>query len=132
MNVILSIKPQFCKLIFDGVKRYEYRKRVFKRGDIDKVYVYASSPICKVIGYFTVDGIINDTVFKVWDMTHEYGGIERGYYDSYFNGCDNGYAIKIDKVILFSVPIDPYIELDNFHAPQNYIYVDIDLEKLSV
>ena len=41
MNVILSIKPQFCKLIFDGVKRYEYRKRVFKRNDIDKVYVYA-------------------------------------------------------------------------------------------
>ena len=118
MNVILSIKPQFCKLIFDGVKRCEYRKRVFKRNDIDKMYVYASSPICKVIGYFTVDGIINDTVSKVWDMTHEYGGIERGYYDSYFDGCDMAHAIKIDKVILFSVPI--------------FMYVDIDLEKLSV
>lgn len=132
MNVILSIKPHFCKPIFDGVKRYEYRKRVFKRGDLDKVYVYASSPICKVIGYFTVDGIINDTVSKVWDMTHEYGGIGRGYYDSYFGGCDMAHAIKIDKVILFSVPIDPHVMLDNFHAPQNYMYVDHDLEKLSV
>lgn len=58
MNVILSIKPCFCKLIFEGVKRYEYRKRVFKRNDVDKVYVYASKPICKVIGYFTVGGIV--------------------------------------------------------------------------
>ena len=132
MNVILSIKPQFCKLIFDGVKRYEYRKRVFKRGDIEKVYVFASSPICKVIGYFTVDGIINDTVSNVWDMTHKYGGIDRGYYDSYFCGCDIAHAVKIGEAILFSVPIDPYVKLDNFHAPQNYMYVDIDLEKLSV
>lgn len=87
MNVILSIKPQFCKLMFKGVKRYEYRKRIFKRNDIDKVYVYASAPICKVIGYFTIGGIINDTVSNVWDMTHKYGGIDRGYYDSYFGGC---------------------------------------------
>ena len=65
MNVILSIKPHFCKPIFDGVKRYEYRKRVFKRGDIDKVYVYASSPICKVIGYFTVGGIINELITDI-------------------------------------------------------------------
>ena len=42
MNVILSIKPCFCKLIFEGVKRYEYRKRVFKRNDVNKVYVYAT------------------------------------------------------------------------------------------
>ena len=132
MNVILSIKPCFCKLIFDGVKRYEYRKRIFKRNDIDKVYVYASSPICKVIGYFTVDGITNDTVSNVWDMTHEGNGITKAYYDSYFNGCDIAHAVKIDEAILFSVPIDPYVKLDNFHAPQNYMYVDYDLEKLSI
>ena len=127
MNVILSIKPCFCKLIFDGQKVYEYRKRVFMRNDIDKVYVYASKPICKVIGYFTVGGIINDTVSNVWDMTHEYGGIDRGYYDSYFNGCDIAHAIKIEDARLFSVPIDPKSVLDNFRAPQNYMYLDNEL-----
>ena len=127
MNVILSIKPQFCKFIFDGVKRYEYRKRVFKRTDIDKVYVYASSPICKVIGYFTVDGIINDTVSRVWDMTHEYGGIGRGYYDSYFNGRDMAHAIKIKDVVKLDTPIDPKKVIKNFTAPQNYRYVDYDI-----
>lgn len=132
MNVILSIKPCFCDSIFKGLKRYEYRKRVFNRSDVDKVYVYASKPICKVIGYFTIGKLINDTVSRVWDMTHKYGGIDRKYYDSYFNGCDVAHAIKIDEARLFDEAIDPYIKLDKFHAPQNYMYVDIELEKLSV
>ena len=127
MNVILSIKPCFCKLIFEGVKRYEYRKRVFKRNDVDKVYVYASKPICKVIGYFTVGGIINDTVSNVWDMTHKEGGITKEYFDAYFNGCDIAHAIKIEDARLFSVPIDPKSVLDNFRAPQNYMYLDNEL-----
>lgn len=127
MNVILSIKPCFCKLIFEGVKCCEYRKRVFKRNDIDKVYVYASKPICKVIGYFTVGGIINDTVSNVWDMTHEYGGIDRGYYDSYFNGYDIAHAIKIEDARLFDIAIDLKNVLNNFHAPQNFMYCDIEL-----
>ena len=40
MNVILSIRPTFCQSIFEGKKVYEYRKRVFKRTDVDKVYIY--------------------------------------------------------------------------------------------
>ena len=126
MNVILSIKPCFCKLIFEGVKRYEYRKRVFKRNDVDKVYVYASKPICKVIGYFTVGGIINDTVSNVWDMTHKEGGITKEYFDAYFKNCDIGHAIKIGEVVKINTPIDPKTVIKDFHAPQNFIYVDMD------
>lgn len=127
MNVILSIKPCFCKLIFDGQKVYEYRKRIFKRNDVDKVYVYASKPICKVIGYFTVGSIINDTVSNVWDMTHEYGGIDKGYYDSYFNGCNIAHAIKIGEVVKLDKPINPKNVLDNFIAPQNFMYLENEL-----
>jgi predicted transcriptional regulator len=132
MNVILSIKPQFCKFIFDGVKRYEYRKRVFKRTDIDKVYIYASKPICKIVGYFTIDDVIEDSPNDMWKTTHEVSGITKEYFDAYFSDCDMAHAIAIGEVVKFDTPIDPYIELDNFHAPQNFMYVDDDLEKLSV
>ena len=52
MNVIL---PYLCKSIIEGVKRYEYRKAIFKCSDISKVYMYATDSICKVIGYFTLE-----------------------------------------------------------------------------
>ena len=71
MNVILSIRPNFCKMIFSGQKRYEYRKKVFTRSDVDKVYIYASKPICKILGYFTIDNVIEDKKSDMWEKTHK-------------------------------------------------------------
>ena len=33
MNVLMSVRPQFCHLIFDGKKFYEYRKKIFVNSD---------------------------------------------------------------------------------------------------
>jgi predicted transcriptional regulator len=126
MNILISIKPCFCNLILDGQKRYEYRKRVFSRSDVSRVYIYASKPICKVIGYFTVKRIINDTPSMVWDLTHEHGGITKKQYQAYFKGHTKAYAIEIDKVVKID-SIDPKQVLQSFTAPQNFMYVDRDL-----
>ena len=67
MNVILSIRPTFCKMIFSGQKKYEYRKRVFTRSDVDKVYIYATKPICRIVGYFTIDTVIEDKKSYMWE-----------------------------------------------------------------
>jgi predicted transcriptional regulator len=127
MNVILSIRPTFCQSIFEGKKVYEYRKKVFKRTDIDKVYIYASKPICKIVGYFTIAAMIEDSPNNMWKMTHEGSGITKEYFDAYFSGCDMAHAIKIDEVIKFDTPIDPKKVIKNFIAPQNYRYVDYDI-----
>ena len=57
MDAILSIKPQFVKEIIAGRKSYEFRKKGFKE-HIRKVYVYASSPICRIVGEFTLGDIL--------------------------------------------------------------------------
>ena len=127
MNAIMSIRPNFCKLIFDGQKRYEYRKRVFRRLDVDKVYIYASKPISKVVGYFTIKRIICESPSMVWDMTHKQGGITKKQFNDYFKGNKIAHAIEIDEVVKFDTPIDPKEVIKNFTAPQNYMYVDNDL-----
>ena len=80
MNVILSIRPNFCKMIFSGKKVYEYRKRVFTRSDVDKVYIYAIKPICRIVGYFTIDTVIEDKKSYMWEKTHKDGGINKEYF----------------------------------------------------
>lgn len=127
MNLILSIRPQFAQMILDGSKRYEYRKRVFKRTDIDRVYIYASKPICRVVGYFTIDEVIEDSPSNVWKMTYKGSGISKEFFDAYFKNCYKAYAIKIGEAVKLDIPIDPKEVLDNFHAPQNFMYVDVDL-----
>ena len=127
MNIILSIRPNFCNMIFSGQKKYEYRKRVFTRSDVDKVYVYASKPICKIVGFFTIDEVIEDSPNVMWEKTHEGSGITKEYFDAYFRGCDMAHAIAIGEVVKLDTPIDPKEVIKNFTAPQNYRYVDYDI-----
>ena len=127
MNVILSIRPNFCKMIFCGQKVYEYRKRIFTCSDVDKVYVYATKPICRIVGFFTIDEVIEDSPNNMWKMTHEGSGITKEYFDAYFRGCDMAHAIAIGEVVKFDTPIDPKEVIKNFTAPQNYRYVDYDI-----
>ena len=127
MNVILSIRPNFCKMIFSGQKKYEYRKRVFKRTDIDRVYVYASKPFCRIVGYFTIAAMIEDNPTEIWKITHKGSGINKEYFDAYFKNCDMAHAIKIGEVVKLDNPIDPKEVIKDFHAPQNFMYVYFDL-----
>ena len=127
MNVILSIRPTFCKMILSGQKVYEYRKRIFTRSDVDKVYVYASKPICKIVGFFTIDEVIEDTKTNIWAKTHIGSGISKAYFDAYFKNSKTAYAIKIKDARQYPVPIDPKSVIKDFHAPQNFMYADFDL-----
>jgi predicted transcriptional regulator len=54
-SVLLSIKPEFADKIFCGLKRYEFRKVLFKNRNVKKIVVYASAPIRKVIGVVILD-----------------------------------------------------------------------------
>ena len=56
MNVLLSVKPKYANEIISGRKKYEFRKLIFKRENIEKVYIYSSSPVKKVIGIVDIDG----------------------------------------------------------------------------
>ena len=64
-TVLLSIKPEFAEKIFDGTKKFEFRKTIFKNNNVQKVIVYASSPVQKVIGEFSIEDILNDDVLGI-------------------------------------------------------------------
>ena len=63
MKVLLSIKPEFVQEIFTGKKKYEYRKAIFTRS-VDKVVVYSTKPVGMIVGEFTVENILNDTLVR--------------------------------------------------------------------
>ena len=65
MKIILSIKPQYCDEIFAGEKRFEYRRKMFKRS-VESVLVYATSPICKIVGEFEIDQVLEYTPESLW------------------------------------------------------------------
>jgi len=104
MKVLLSIKPQFVEQIIKGTKRYEFRKAIYKRTDIDTIVVYASSPVCRVVGEFKVDEILCETPEILWQHTHDSAGITREFFDRYFDKRDKAYAIRIKSFLPYENP----------------------------
>lgn len=123
MKVLLSIKPEFATEIFKGNKKYEYRKKIFKRQDIKSVIVYATSPVSKVIGEFEIEEILHSNIQSLWNETKDFAGISRDFFFSYFHERDSGYAIKIKSYKQYKNPQN----LKNVYgitAPQSFVYVD--------
>ena len=118
MNAILSIKPEYVTEIIAGRKLYEYRKAVFAQ-PVEKVYIYSSSPISKVVGEFQPVDILNGTPATIWKQTQKKSGITKAFYDTYFAGRQIAYAIEIKNLKIYDTPK----ELP-FHAPQSFRYIE--------
>jgi predicted transcriptional regulator len=123
MRVLLSIKPQFAERIFDGSKKFEFRKTIFKNKSIKTVVVYASSPVQKVIGEFEIEDIINDKLESLWRITKHHAGIEKDYFYEYFANKEEGFAIKIKNVIRYPKPLS-LKENFNVFPPQSFLYLN--------
>lgn len=124
MKIILSIKPKYVKEIFEGNKLYEYRKSIFKR-DVDTVIIYASSPVSMIVGEFNVDDILSGTPEYLWSMTRLNSGIDKSFYDDYFNNKEIAYAIKISEVKKYTTPYKLASLCPNSRPPQSFMYYDL-------
>ena len=98
MRVLLSIKPEYAYKIFEGKKRFEFRRVIFKNPNIKTVVVYASSPVQKVIGEFEIDNILSSNPTEIWKKTKKYTGISEDCFNEYFADREIAHAIKISRI----------------------------------
>lgn len=122
--VLLSIKPEFAHKIFEGSKKFEFRKQVFKDTSVKKVIVYSSSPEQKVIGEFEIETILDDTPNNIWIQTKLYSGISQEFYDEYFEGRDKAYAIKVASTKMYRKQ-KTLADFNVQSAPQSFAYVEV-------
>lgn len=125
-DVILSIKPVYANAILEGVKTVEFRKRVFKK-NVDKIYIYSSSPTKMIVGYFTFSNIVEDTPENLWKTFQKVGGINKDDFFEYYKETEKGFGIVIKEVVKFESEKDPIEFIENFTAPQSYVYLERDL-----
>lgn len=77
MDVLLSIKPEFVAEMRLGKKKYEFRKRIFKRQKVEKVIIYESAPTSKVVGEFAITNVLEEKPNVLWEKTKNYAGISK-------------------------------------------------------
>lgn len=122
MKVLLSIKPEYAFKIFDGTKKFEFRKVIFKNPNIKTVVVYASSPVQQVIGEFEIDNILSFNPDALWEITKKYSGISKDFFDEYFADKQIAHAIKVKRTKKYKKPLS-IKESFNVTPPQSYVYL---------
>jgi len=85
----MPIKPVYAEKIIDGSKKFEFRRASIK-GDLTHLIIYASSPVKKIIGIASVDGVDVSCPLEAWGNAKHAAGISQEAFLDYFQGKEKG------------------------------------------
>lgn len=121
MNLIISIKSEFVKKIFNWEKICELR-RIFPKSDVNKVIIYESAPISRVVGEFEVEDIFYKNLVDLWNFTKWFSCVDKKFFDEYFHWKEFWYAIKIKNVKKYKT-LKMISDYGFVRPPQSYAFL---------
>lgn len=127
--LLLSLKPCYAELVFEGLKTAELRRRIALDMENRDVFIYVSSPAMELRGGFRVGQVWRDTPDKVWDIVSELARVEKQDFDTYFAGKTVACAFEIREVWEYENPVSLNMlreQFPNFVVPQSWRYVRDD------
>lgn len=75
-TMLLSIKPEYAKVILENKKKYEFRKRRCK-DSVKKIVFYTTAPQSEVVGEAEIEKIIEGSPSTIWETAKYTAGISR-------------------------------------------------------
>ena len=121
-TIMLSIKPIYVERIFNGTKKFEYRRRLAGTS-VGKILIYEPSPVSQVVGEARVVRSISLSKSNLWTLTKQYAGLSKEEYDKYFSDVEVACAYELGKVTRYSPP-RPLSDYNIEQAPQSFLYID--------
>jgi adenylate kinase len=118
---LISIHPKHIESIFNGTKRFEYRKRFST--DIEKILIYATAPVNRILGFADVEFILSEKPQSIWNKTRGASGITNAFFREYFSGKQTAYALKLGSIFKFDKPIKLGSYPFCIQPPQSYQFV---------
>lgn len=120
-KILLSINPEHVENIISGKKKFEFRKTRC-RSSIDKIIIYATSPVMRIVGEAVVKNTIIDIPEKVWDLTSKHSGLSKSFFDKYYLNKEYAVAYELSNVQLYKKPLK-LEDLGLSYAPQSFVYI---------
>ncbi|WP_455535979.1 hypothetical protein [Roseburia inulinivorans] len=120
--ILLSINPKHVENIMNGTKKYEFRKTACKR-HVDKILIYSTNPVMKIVGEAEVEDVLIDNPEIIWKKTKKKSGIDKVFFDQYYDAREQAVAYKLKNVIKYREPK----ELKDYgisSAPQSFQYIE--------
>lgn len=116
----LSIKQIYAERIIAGTKKIELRKRLIGMELGELILLYETTPDSVIKGGFIADKTISLPPSKMWNQYHHIMGVDKEFYDIYFDNCEFAYGTLIHQS--FSFPALPLKQIQKlcpgFVTPQ--------------
>lgn len=119
-KIIISINPEHVKNILSGKKIYEFRRTAAKK-DISSILIYETIPTKMIVAEADIEEVIKADPETLWQITKNYAGITKDFFDSYFKGKTIAYAYKLKNVRSFERP-KSLNEFGFRYPPQSFVY----------
>lgn len=123
-NILMSIKPQYVEKILSGNKKYEYRKNRANRNDIDKMIIYSTAPVMKVVAEVDIEEIIESTPDILWKKTKLESGITEEFFYKYYKNKTTAVAYKLGNIKIYDKP-KSLNDIGVKYVPQSFIYLKV-------
>ncbi|UZD95714.1 hypothetical protein LOY64_01485 [Pseudomonas corrugata] len=123
-NIIISIKPKFCKEIYSGAKTLELRKSIgIEFVPNARLYIYESAPTKSLTGEAVIDRVSRLSVGDIKKTYLSAACIDAEEFDNYYFGKSFGYVIFLRDVKHYSnkLLLKEMMRI-GFHAPQSFAY----------
>ena len=121
-RMLLSINPEYVKKIFNGSKKFEFRK-VRCKNDVDSILIYETAPTMKVVGEAKIKRIITGKPSEIWQKTRVGSGISKSFFDCYYRNRDCAVVYELGKVTKYDMPRN-LVSYGVLQAPQSFRYIN--------
>lgn len=122
-SILISIKPEYVEKILCGSKKYEYRKVIPKKENVNRLVIYSSFPVKKIVGEAEVLDLLKLPPKELWEITKSTSGITRKFFDSYYKGRKIACAFKLGKVTIYEKELN-LSDVGISSAPQSFLYLE--------
>lgn len=124
--LVISIRPRFAEMIFDGRKTVELRRVCPRISAGDLALVYVSSPIKELQGAFEVAKVISISPMALWRRVGSKSGITKKEFLYYFQDKVKAHALVVKRAWKLPVPIRLSTlrkRKGGFRPPQSFHYL---------
>ena len=124
--VLISLKPRYTELIFQGAKKVELRRGDMAWMQERDVFIYVTRPVMQLQGGFHVGETLTGKPQEIWNEVSEYAGIEESDFVAYYAGREVACALRIKRFWEYRKP-RPLDQLRrqfaDFVVPQSWRYL---------
>lgn len=118
---VMAIHPRYADAILEGEKLVEFRKRKLA-DDITTVLIYATAPVQKVVGEFSIKQTVIDEPASIWATYGDVGIIDKSSFGEYYASSTHAVAFVVGEVTRYLRP-RALSDVQGKSIPQSFYYV---------